>query len=57
MVTVSIGRSRIWRAKRFVIGDPGQCLQTLLSWRQATGANHFLFRVHYAGMSAETAAD
>ena len=43
--------------QRFVVGDPGQCLQTLLAWRQATGANHFLFRVHYAGMPAETAAE
>jgi alkanesulfonate monooxygenase SsuD/methylene tetrahydromethanopterin reductase-like flavin-dependent oxidoreductase (luciferase family) len=43
--------------QRFIVGDPGQCLQTLLSWRQATGAGHFLFRVHYAGIPTETAAD
>jgi hypothetical protein len=37
-------------SQRFIVGDPRQCPQTLLSSRQATGANHFLFRVHYAGM-------
>ncbi len=40
---------------RFIVGNPEECLKSLLAWRDSTGANHFLFRIHWSGMPIETA--
>lgn len=40
-------------AQRFVIGSPEECIEQLLPWRDELGVDHFIFRMHWAGMPIE----
>lgn len=42
---------------RFAIGDPEQCLRTLRSWVERSGATELLVRLHWAGAPIEHALE
>jgi alkanesulfonate monooxygenase SsuD/methylene tetrahydromethanopterin reductase-like flavin-dependent oxidoreductase (luciferase family) len=42
--------------QRFIVGDPEECLRSLLAWRETIGVNHFVFRLHWSGMPIDAAA-
>lgn len=41
--------------QRFVVGTPQDCLDTLSTWRDQVGANHFVLRTEWVGMPPEDA--
>ena len=41
--------------ERFLVGSPDDILAGLLPWRDEVGVDHFIFRTHWAGMSADAA--
>ncbi|MGH3632173.1 MAG: LLM class flavin-dependent oxidoreductase, partial [Sciscionella sp.] len=43
-------------SRRFVVGDPDECLRQLMTWRSHTGADHFILRSHWSGMPVDVAA-